>query len=162
MEDIVEHFHKNCGEILRIALSVEERISFVLQKYFCQYNYPESWHLRCLILDELDFEDKIKAFQKICKYCKIEDTELKPLIKSIRYLQELRNRIAHQEAFFDDTHQMAVHKTTNEGFGDPIKINQQTMCRVNNENDAAIKGIMQMYAKITDPKRMKEIKIAGS
>jgi len=150
-------FHKRCGEILRMALHVETSLDFFISNYFC---YPQSYKtflLSDLILIKLGFERKVQIFREICKKEEIDKEEIKKIIKSIDFVKTIRNKVAHSEAFIGDPTD-GIKLQTRESVKykkDELKLTEELIKRVDKNRLSAIRGIVQIYLKLSKPSREK-------
>jgi hypothetical protein len=96
-------FHRNCGEILRMGLHVESELDFFISNYFCSPQSYKTFLFKDEILtNSFSFERKIQIFKKICEKESIDETRIKEIFDAIKFVQNIRNRVAHDEAFVYD------------------------------------------------------------
>jgi hypothetical protein len=82
-------FHRNCGEILRLALDIESTLDFFIANYFCSPQNYKTFLFKDLILMEqtgLGFKRKIEIFRKICEREKIGKERVKKIIDAIQFV----------------------------------------------------------------------------
>jgi hypothetical protein len=101
-QEISEEFLKNCGELIRIELSLEDDIEFFISNYFIYPQKEGTFLLEDWILTKLNFERKKQILEKICKKENIDMKILNELMGDITCIQNLRNKVAHWEATVDD------------------------------------------------------------
>lgn len=71
-----------------------------IAKYFSYHpHYYRTFLLSDLIIVELGFGPKIRIFDEICKFEKLEEKRKKKLLKAIWDIHKVRNRLAHGEAY---------------------------------------------------------------
>jgi len=153
METMTDAFHRNCGEILSMALSVEYNLDFFISKYFCDPKTDKDFLLRDLILIErLGFERKVQIFEGICKKAKIDEEEFKKVAKSMRYVQKIRNKVAHYEACIGGspvgvTLQTRKREKRKE---DELKPTDELIKKVDDERMSAIQGLTKIYREMSN------------
>ena len=93
-------FHQHSGEILRMALHIESQLDFFIANYFCSPQNHKIFLLEDLILTNfLGFGRKITIFKGICENEGIEKEHISQVVKAIEFVQQIRNKVAHYEAF---------------------------------------------------------------
>jgi len=92
-----EDFHRKCGEILRMAIDVESNLDAMISHYFCYPHHDKEILLYESIITKIGFDRKIEILKDICKK---EGIKLKSgLIQSINFVKDIRNQVAHREAW---------------------------------------------------------------
>lgn len=100
-----ETFNKNSGAILTSVLQVEDNLEYFITTYLFGADISQK---RRLFFDEIltkpdfTFERKMRLFKKICESEALDSNFTKPLISSIRMMQETRNKVAHWERNGDE------------------------------------------------------------
>ena len=103
MEEGNQFFYMNCGEILRMGLDVESTLDFFISNYFCSPQSYKTFLFEDLILVErMGFGRKIEIFKEICKKENIGKERINKIVEAVRFVQRIRNRVAHDEAFVSD------------------------------------------------------------
>jgi len=102
-EDENQAFHRRVGEILRIAVNVEEDLDFFIANYFCTPQSYKTFLLKDLwLVEQTGFGRKINIFKKICKEEKIDEKRVNGIVEATNFVIEKRNMAAHGEAFVYD------------------------------------------------------------
>jgi len=145
-------FEKNKGRILGLALNVESELEFFISNYLVKPQNDKTFFFND-ILSEMNFEQKIELFKKICVREKFNQKEISEICKSIKFIQELRNKVAHwqSEISFDSSTksqfiQLRKRKsiTTSK---DIIKLTDEIIKQTEEEMQKATEGIMKFYLK---------------
>jgi hypothetical protein len=158
----VEKFHLKCGEILRLGLSIEGSLEFVIAKYLTS-NINKECIIRDEILINVGFERKISLFKKICEAEDIDGRKLKEAVKVITFVKDLRNKVAHDGAHMNasSSHiQLQTRRSilTKEALTD---LNDSTVEEVREKEQLAIRGIFEIYAILMDKDKVPKIKMFG-
>lgn len=101
-DDEHQMFLRNCGEILRMGLGIEIHIDFFISNYFCSPQSYKTFRFEDLILINLNFGRKIEIFKEICKNENLNNERIGKVLKAIKEVQKIRNRVAHDQAFISD------------------------------------------------------------
>lgn len=88
-------FHRRQGEILGISLNVEICLEDFISFYFFRMQTKKIRVFNNLILYKITFDRKISLFEEICKHEKIYDKIIRDTIKTMNYVRETRNKVAH-------------------------------------------------------------------
>ena len=143
-----EKFKRNIGDILRMGIDVETELEFFISNYFIKPQNAKTFFFGDVIVSELNFERKKYIFRKICEREKFDEKEIKKTIKSIEYVQQIRNKVAHwdSERLSEDTIQLRKRKphTT---VKDTLKIDEDLVKKIDKERKNAIEGIRKFYLK---------------
>lgn len=145
-----EEFDKKKGLILGQALSVETTLEFFITNYIVKPQTGKTHFLNDILVDKLrlSFEDKIKIFSEICKREEYDAKKVKSIIKSIRYVQESRNKVAHWQGESNEYHiQLRRRKTRTEVNKDVFRLTEETMKKIDSERLAAQNGVIEFYLK---------------
>jgi len=144
----IEKFKRNIGDILRMGIDVETELEFFISNYFIKPQNAKTFFFGDVIVSELNFERKKYIFRKICEREKFDEKEIKKTIKSIEYVQQIRNKVAHwdSERLSEDTIQLRKRKphTT---VKDTLKIDEDLVKKIDKERKNAIEGIRKFYLK---------------
>lgn len=106
MKEQQEEFHRICGGILRIAISVEMSIDFWIESYilsreFAGVMYDERGQiLKEEFLNRIFIGRKIEILKEIMKKEDIYNDRMQKLIKNLKGIFELRNKVAHDEGYY--------------------------------------------------------------
>ncbi len=160
MDEEDQFFHKNCGEILGMALNIEFELDFFISNYFC---YPQKYKTflfaDLILVERMGFGRKIEIFKEICKKENIEKERIDKIVESIRFVQRIRNRVAHDEAFVSDQKEgiklqtrKSVKYKKNE-----MKITGDLVNKVDEKRLFSIQEIVKLYVELSDPSRKKSI-----
>lgn len=146
----INEFNRQCGEILTIALGMETRLEFFITNYFVMPQSGKTLFLNDILTEtlKLSFEEKINVFREICKREEFDKKEVDEIIKSIKYVQEIRNKVAHwqREITNDKIVQLRKRKTftTNK---DTLSIDKTELSKFEKANNLAAKGVIMLYSK---------------
>lgn len=153
-------FHRNCGEILRMGVGVEDYLDFIISNYFCSpQNYKTSLFKDLILIDSLGFERKIQIFKEICKKEDIDKERIDDIIDSARFVQNIRNRVAHDEAFISDQKEgIKLRKPKSIQLKkDEIKISDELVREVGKKRLFAIQEIGKIHLELSNPSREKKM-----
>jgi len=137
-QKLEQDFYRRCGEILRIALQLEDTLEFFIMQYFIRPQGPRSFFFNDEVLARLNFSFKVELFNKICKELEIEKEKVKMINKNINNVKEMRNAVAHYAALIN---------TWDEGFLIHMKRTKRTMFKEN------MKKITDELVKETENKK---------
>lgn len=141
-----EEFFKRCGEILRKAQGIESHLESIILFYFCYPGNDNASLLRESILNRINFRGKIEILEEIRKK---EEIELKPdLIKSIDFLRDTRNRVAHHEAFAIGQGGAIEFKRFRKGIEDGLELDDDLMNKVEEKRSLAYDGLSQFNSEL--------------
>ena len=154
----IDEFHRNSGEVLRLALEVEAFLDHFFYNYFCKIEGNRLIMFNEILLPKLRFEDKTQIFRKICKYEQLNAELAKSVLDSIKFIQESRNKVAHGTAFVNDVEEgYILHKggwitaTPNE-----LKLDLKFMEEIRKKKDISIQGIDKLLDELFNPDRFKK------
>lgn len=90
-------FNMMRGEVLRIALNVESFLDFAITSYFMGHplNNSEKRKLLQEMIYDLKFGKKVDLFEKL--WIKEKEEKLVKLMKNIKFIHDLRNKVAHDD-----------------------------------------------------------------
>lgn len=100
VKDLNDTFHRNSGQILGMALHIESYLDYFIANYFANPQNYRTFLLKDLILTKMNFDRKRNIFEGICKEEGIDKKQLNAISESIRFIQKIRNRVAHDETIF--------------------------------------------------------------
>jgi len=149
-------FHKNCGEILRMGLDVESTIDLFISHYFCSPQSYKTFLLRDLILVELiGFGRIIKIFKEICKKENINKERINNIVKAVRFVNSIRNRVAHDEAFISEQKEgIKVQKRKSVQYKkDELKITDELVKEVDEKRLFSTNEIIKIHIELSNPSR---------
>lgn len=145
MQNEVESFHRRCGEILRLALAVEEDLDFFISNYFCRPQNYRTFLLNDLILVNTTFGRKVDIFKEICKK---ENINVREIIETINFIKKTRNKIAHFEAHIENPKNNEITLWSRESVKykeDILKPTDELVKELNEKKIFAINGINKIY-----------------
>lgn len=156
-----EEFHKNCGEVLRLALHIETSLEFFITHYFCFHQGYKELFFKDLILIPLGFQRKINIFREICKEEDINKERIKEVSDAINFVRNIRNSAAHWDCItYDSEKGPEFQKRTSKIFTkDNIKLDSQLVKEIDEKHLFAIKKIFEIYKELIDLNRIKKIKV---
>lgn len=146
-EKITKEFLKNCGEIIRIGLDLENDLEFFISNYFIYPQNEKTFFLEDLIIQKLNFDKKINLFKKICKK---EGVNIDNLIKDVREIQNIRNKVAHREASIDSS-ENCIKLNRRESIKykkDELKITSELVEKLRKKKNKCRKEIFSILDKI--------------
>ncbi|MBW2995781.1 hypothetical protein KY332_00615 [Candidatus Woesearchaeota archaeon] len=148
IEEQVKEFNIAVGQILVKAISIESQLEFFISNYFVKPQNSKTFFLNDAIILKLSFEKKIDIFKKICKWEGFDDKKLSDIVSSVRYIQEIRNRIAHWQSEMPEFKTVQLRKRKSfTTLKDIQKLDIETMKKVNDTFLKAINGIAEFYLK---------------
>ena len=160
MEEENKLFHMNCGEILRMGLNVESTLDFFISNYFCSPQSRKTFLFEDLILVEIiGFGRKINIFKEICKRENIGKERINKLVEAVKYVNNIRNRVAHDEAFVSDQKKgikLQKHRSI-QNKKDELKITGDFVKKVDEKRLYSKQEIIKIYSELSDPSREKNI-----
>jgi hypothetical protein len=160
MEGEAQFFHKNCGEILRVALNIESELDFFISNYFCYLqNYKTFLFADLILVERMGFGRKIEIFKEICKKENVDKERIDKIVESIEFVQRIRNRVAHDEAFVSDQKEgIKLQKRKSVKYKrDEIKITGDLVKKVDEKRLSSIQEIVKLYMELSNPSREKSI-----
>jgi len=95
MNKEIKELYSRIGFIVACANRIEDKLENFISYYFTYPTNDKTTFFRISLITKLGMEDKIKLFQSICKKENYEQKIVKSIIKNIRYVQKIRNRVAH-------------------------------------------------------------------
>ncbi len=101
-DDEHQMFLRNCGHILIMGLGIETHLDFFISNYFCSPQNYKTFRFQDLMLINLNFGRKIEIFKEICISENINKERIGKVLKAIKEVQKIRNRVAHDQAFVSD------------------------------------------------------------
>lgn len=163
MEDLEkenEKFYRNCGEILRMALSVESDLDFFISNYFVFPQSRKTFFFEDTVLigpPALGFERKIEIFKNICKEENIDKKRVDKIVEAIDYIRKIRNRVAHDEAFISDRKEgIKLQKRKSVTYKkDELKITDDLIVEVDKKRLFAVHEISRLHMELLHPSRKK-------
>jgi len=160
MEEENQIFHRKCGEILRMSLNIESKLDFFISNYFCSPQSYKTFLFEDLILVEhMGFGRKIEIFKKICKKEDIDKERIDKIVEAVKFVNNIRNRVAHDEAFVSDRKEgIKLQKRKSATYKrDEIKITNDLVMEVGKKRSFSIQEIARLYVELSDPSREKSI-----
>jgi len=141
-------FSKVSGEILSMALGVESHLEFFISNYFIKPQTDKTFFFNDTFMIKSTFERKVQTFKEICKREKFDENKVNETLKSINFVKEARNKVAHWqgEKMFDKP--LRLRKRTSRTTKDDIlELNEDFLKEVDSERLKALKGIDEFYLK---------------
>jgi hypothetical protein len=148
---MIDEFNRKCGEILRMALHVETTIDFFLANYFC---FPQDY--RTFILEDefvdMNFERKIQIFDKICERENIDKKRVEMIDKAVRFVKDVRNRVAHGEAYqFSQNEEPVLQKRKSAIYKkDELKLTDELINEVDEKRLFSIQEIVKVHIELSE------------
>ncbi|MDY6896005.1 MAG: hypothetical protein SVO01_11405 [Thermotogota bacterium] len=159
MEEEAQIFHRNCGEILRMALDIESTIDYFISNYFCSPQSYKTFLFGDLILVEvIGFGRKIEIFKEICKKEDIDEKRINKIVEAVKFVNRIRNRVAHDEAFVSDQKEgIKLQKRKSLKYKkNEIKITDDLVKKVDEKRICSNQEINRIYLELSYPSREKE------
>ena len=92
--------NKRRGTIISFALEIEDTLEGVLSSYLMKESTPEKREFfEVEVLRPRRFEEKIQIFEKICKKERFNEEKLYDILRTIKSIQTIRNKVAHWRNF---------------------------------------------------------------
>lgn len=157
MDEEHQIFLKNCGEILRMGLNLETDIDFFISNYFCYLQNYRTFLFEDIIVINLNFGRKIEIFKQICKSESVDQEQIRKILEAIKEIQEIRNRVAHDEAFVSDPEEgIKLQKRKNVKYKkDELKITDELVKKLDKSRLFSIQEISKIHMELRDPLRIK-------
>ena len=152
-------FHRNCGEILRLAVDVEGTLEFFISNYFCFPQDYRTFLLNDSILVDLSFERKKQIFKKICEKEEIDKKRIDMVVNAMGYVQKIRNKVAHDEAFVSNQKEgIKLQKRKSVQYKkDEIKITDALVKEVEEKRLFSIQEINKIHVELSESPRRKNL-----
>jgi len=145
MEKLIEEYYQNSGRILSMALQVESKLDLFISHYFVTPLSIKTIFFEEVYLSCLDFENKVKIFQELCKKERFSKNEINSTINNIREIQKIRNRIAHWE--LKNSLETGIYLTDRKSSSEILKLDKELVDGLNKKRIRAIQGILKFYEK---------------
>lgn len=144
------------GEILSETILVELDLTHILKSYFFKKSSEKSrvFYWEILNTKNLGFDDKIRIFKKIPSFKKRK--YYKEIIKSLTFVQNLRNQVAHWDIRLNKSNQKkiiiydpiklkerVIDSKTLQEFGKAIYNIHRRMCRNHELEEINLKNILK-------------------
>ena len=151
-------FELNKADIISSAISVDHDLEFFISNYFVRPQTQKTFFLSDAIITELKFQEKISIFKKICKREEYDNAEISKIIKSIKFVQETRNKVAHWQTMVDGEDNIMLHINKScYGREHMLELTDSFMQRFFSEQKKANEGIVKYYLKYYQEKTIDEI-----
>ncbi|RLG29815.1 hypothetical protein DRO03_06245 [Methanosarcinales archaeon] len=160
MEKENQIFHSNCGEILRMGLTIESKLDFFISNYFCHpQNYKTFLFMDLILVERMGFGRKIDIFKEICKKENIDKELIDMVVDAVKFVNRIRNRVAHDEAFVSGQKEgIKLQKRKSVKYKkDEIKITVDLVKKVDEKRLFAIQEIVKICMELSDPSRKKNV-----
>lgn len=143
-----ENFRKLMGDVLAKALHVESTLEFFISNYFIKPQNDKTFFFNDVILLKSNFENKIRLFKEICKREKFDENNVSKIVNSIKYVKDIRNKVAHWQLESTINEQIRLRKRTSfTTKKDILKLDKDDIKKLEEETSKAIRGINQLYLK---------------
>lgn len=150
-----EEFNENVGKVLNASLHVENLLDFFISNYFVKPQIDKTHFFNDILILKMNFERKIELFKDICKREKFNKEKVNSVVKSIKYIQGIRNKVAHGQSMAtslgDNVWHIYLKKrtsfTTQE---DILELDKELMDKIDQERLDAVEGISKLYMKYVD------------
>jgi hypothetical protein len=156
-----EDLCKKSGEVLRMALHIESTLDFFIANYFSlAINYRTN--LLRDVLSDINFGRKIGMFEQICRDEQLDETKLQEILTAIRFVTDIRNKVAHWEAFLEDPGLGNIKLWTRKSTKykeDQVDLTEELLKKIDEQRALAIKGTYEFDRILSDPKREPPVKI---
>lgn len=153
-------FHRNCGKILRMGLDVESTLDYFISNYFCAPQTYKTFLFSDLILVEIiGFGRKIDIFKEICKAEDIDKKRVDGIVKAVKFVNRIRNRVAHDEGFVSDQKE-GIKLQTRKSVKykrDEIKIPDDLVKKVDEIRLFSNQEIIKIHIELSNPSRAESI-----
>jgi len=150
LQQEVDSFHKNSGEILRLALGIESCLDFFISNYFCRPQTYKTFLFSDLILVGcLSFERKTQIFKEICEQEGIDKSTMKDISSAVNFVKNIRNMVAHGEAFMNGPEGLILQKRKSKTYKkDELKITDDLVSKVDEKRLFSIREINKILVNI--------------
>jgi hypothetical protein len=153
LQQEIDTFHRNSGEILRLALGIESCLDFFISNYFCHPQNYKTFLFSDVILVEspaLSFERKIQIFKEICKEESVNQSIIRNICNAISFVKNIRNRIAHGEAYISGLEGVKLQKRRSKLYKkDELKITDELVHKVDEKRLFCIQEINKIYMELS-------------
>lgn len=141
-------FSRISGEILSMALGVESHLEFFISNYFIRPQNDKTFFFNDTFMIKSTFERKVQTFKDICKREKFDEAKINETLKSINFVKEARNKVAHWqgEKMFDKPLRLRK-RTSRTKKEDILELNEDFLKEVDSERLKALQGIDELYLK---------------
>lgn len=138
----------NMGKVLLMGTGLESYLEFFISNYFVNPQNSKTHFFSDCIISELSFEKKIGAFKLICKREEFDKKIVDEALESIRFVQKIRNKVAHwqAESLFNKQVQLRKRKSTTSN-EDTLKLTEEFMHEILVEQLKAIEGIEELHTR---------------
>ncbi len=152
IEDINKNFNEKCGEILRMAVHIEDYLDFFISNYFCTPQSRKTFLLEDLIIITLNFDKKKNIFLKICKEEGIETSITKEINEKLEFIKSIRNRVAHDAVWsYPDKNEIILQKRKSVTYKrDELQITEDLVKVIDENRLFCINKINEVYLKISN------------
>jgi len=119
----------------------------IISNYFVKPQNQKTFFFEDKILLKMNFQKKIELFKEICKREKFDKNKVSEIIKSIKFVQKIRNNVAHwQSESVGDKFQLRNRKsyTTKK---DLLTLDGELINKLVEESSKATKGVNRLYLR---------------
>lgn len=110
-------------------------------------------------MERTGFGRKIDIFKEICKKENIDKELVTMIVDTVKFVNRIRNRVAHDEAFVSGQKE-GIKLQTRESVKyekDEIKITVDLVKKVDEKRLFSIQEIVKLYMELSDPSRNKNV-----
>lgn len=125
---------------------------FFISKYFCYPQSDKEFLLSDSILIKMAFERKIKIFEEICEKEEIKHEKFRGVIKSIDFVKQIRNKVAHHEAFVHGPEEGIKLRPRKSVMykKDELKLTDELIKEVDEKRLSAIRGMTKIHSELIE------------
>ncbi|WP_255337119.1 hypothetical protein [Methanosarcina sp. KYL-1] len=151
-KEINKNFNEKCGEILRMAVHIEDYFDFFISNYFCAPQDRKTFLLEDLIITTLNFDRKKNIFFKICQEEGIEKSITKDINEKLKFIQSIRNRVAHDAVWsYPDKNEIILQKRKSVTYKrDELIITDDLVKEIDEKRLFCINKISEVHLKISN------------
>lgn len=148
MREELAEFDRARGAVLSMALHIEDTLDGIITSYFVRDNADRNSFLEIEVVNKMGFEKRVQLFEKICEEEKIDETTREEIIKAIKFVQEIRNKVAHWKPLIDPYKKEAfLRRRTKTNPIELFKLNKEMLDKLESERFKAIQGIVAIHHK---------------
>ena len=107
----------------------------------------------------IGFGRKIDIFKKICKRENIDEERIGRIVEAVRFVNNIRNRVAHDEAFISDQKEgIKLQKRKSAQYKkDELKITDELVKEVDEKRTFSNQEIIKIHRELSDPSREENV-----
>ena len=127
------------------CISIDSNLLFFITNYFVKPQIQKTFFLGDEVISGLSLEKKMQLFKKLCEREGFDEHTVKETIARIKFVQELRNKVAHWERFSIAGDIVLKKPKSYMSEKDTVKLDDKTMELLEQNRVAAQTGINQFY-----------------